>query len=187
MNKLLICVIGLWLIALTYVQFKTEPELSADANATIIAYVHGDSLRSGMDLVKTLTQDLKVNEEKIDSLLMAEAAPLEQEAQELITYANSGSASENDLLVTQERLHEIEMLFQQLQVESQQMQFSYQQIIQDSINTFLSKVLDDFANENNIDMILNWGLSGEGVLFGKEPYNVTGEVLEKLNATDSVE
>ena len=68
MNKLLICVIGLWLIALTYVQFKTEPELSADANATIIAYVHGDSLRSGMDLVKTLTQDLKVNEEKTDNL-----------------------------------------------------------------------------------------------------------------------
>jgi len=42
-------------------------------------------------------------------------------------------------------------------------------------------------NKVIIDVILNWGLSGEGVLFGTEPYNVTSEVLDKLNATDSAE
>ena len=45
MNKVIIGVIGFWLIALTYVQFKPEPNFAADENATIIAYVHGDSLQ----------------------------------------------------------------------------------------------------------------------------------------------
>ena len=192
MNKIIIgysfeIVIAVWLIALTYVQLKPEPKFAADANATIIAYVHGDSLRSGMDLIKTLELDLQVQVEQLDSVLKAEAAPLQQEAQELIAYANSGSASENDILVAQERVYEIEMILQQMQAESQQMMINSEQIMQTTVSTFLSKVLDEFAQENNIDVILNWGLSGEGVLFGTEPYNVTSEVLEKLNATDSAE
>ena len=32
------------------------------------------------------------------------------------------------------------------------------------------------------DMILNWGLSGEGVLYGGEPMDITHEVLDRLNA-----
>ena len=187
MNKVIIGVIGVWLIALTYVQLKPESKFTADANATIIAYVHGDSLRSGMDLIKTLELDLQVQVEQLDSVLKAEAAPLQQEAQELIAYANSGSATENDILVAQERVYEIEMILQQMQAESHQMMINSEQIMQTTVSTFLSKVLDEFAQENNIDVILNWGLSGEGVLFGTEPYNVTSEVLEKLNATDSAE
>ena len=187
MNKVIIGVIGFWLIALTYVQFKPEPKFAADENATIIAYVHGDSLRSGMDLIKALELDLQVQVEQLDSMLKAEAAPLQQEAQELIAYANSGSASENDILVAQERVYKIEMILQQMQAESQQMMINSEQIMQTTVSTFLSKVLDEFAQENNIDVILNWGLSGEGVLFGTEPYNVTSEVLDKLNATDSAE
>ena len=187
MNKVIIGVIGVWLIVLTYVQFKPEPKFASDTNATIIAYVHGDSLRSEMDLIKTLELDLQVQVEQLDSVLKAEAAPLQQEAQELIAYANSGSASENDILVAQERVYEIEMILQQMQAESQQMMINSEQIMQTTVSTFLSKVLDEFAQENNIDVILNWGLSGEGVLFGTEPYNVTSEVLEKLNATDSAE
>ena len=181
MNKVIIGVIGVWLIALSYVQFKPEPKFETDANATIIAYVHGDSLRNGMDLIKTLELDLQVKVEKIDSLFKADAAPLEQEAQELIAYANSGSASENDILVAQERLYEIDMIIQQKELESQQMFINSQQIMETTVSTFLSKVLDEFAQENNIDVIL------DGVLFGKEPYNITSEVLEKLNATDSAE
>ena len=44
--------------------------------------------------------------------------------------------------------------------------------------------MEEYAAENNIDLILNWGLSGEGVLYGTEPYNVTNEVLERLNASE---
>ena len=187
MNKVVIGVIGVWLLALTYVQFKPEPKFAANDNSTIIAYVHGDSLRSGMDLIKTLEVNLQVKVDKLDSLLKADAAPLQQEAQELIAYANSGSASENDILVAQERVYEIELLLQQMQAESQKMVINSEQTMQTTVSTFLSKVLDEFAHENNIDVILNWGLSGEGVLFGTDPYNVTSEVLEKLNATDSTE
>ena len=56
--------------------------------------------------------------------------------------------------------------------------------MQTTVSAFLNKVLSEYAEENNIDLILNWGLSGEGVLYGTEPYNVTAEVLEKLNSTE---
>jgi len=29
---------------------------------------------------------------------------------------------------------------------------------------------------------LNWGLSGEGVLYGSEPWDITTDVLERINS-----
>jgi Skp family chaperone for outer membrane proteins len=46
----------------------------------------------------------------------------------------------------------------------------------------LRRELEAFAKEEGIDMILNWGLSGEGVLYGGEPMDITPQVLDRLNA-----
>ena len=88
MNKAILAVVGVWLIALTYIQLKPTPRFSSDSDAPIIAYVHGDSLHSGMNLISELEATLQANVEEVDSLLKAEATPLQQEAQELIAYAN---------------------------------------------------------------------------------------------------
>ena len=46
----------------------------------------------------------------------------------------------------------------------------------------LRRNLETHAEEEGIDFILNWGLSGEGVLYGKEPWDITSEVLERINS-----
>ena len=33
------------------------------------------------------------------------------------------------------------------------------------------------CEEEGIDFVLNWGLSGEGVLYGTEPWDITSDVL----------
>lgn len=184
MNKAVLAVVGVWLIALTYIQLKPTPRFSSDSDVPIIAYVHGDSLHSGMSLISELEATLQANVEEVDSLLKAEATPLQQEAQELIAYANSGSASDDEIQIAQQRVYEIESILQQMQVKASQNVQYQEQTMQTTVSVFLNKVLSEYAEENNIDMILNWGLSGEGVLYGTEPYNITEEVLEKINATE---
>ena len=184
MNKAVLAVVGVWLIALTYIQLKPSPKFSADSDAPIIAYVHGDSLHSGMNLITELEATLQANVEEVDSLLKAEAMPLQQEAQELIAYANSGSASDDEIQIAQQRVYEIEAILQQMQAEASQNVQYQEQTMQTTVSAFLNKILSEYAEENNIDLILNWGLSGEGVLYGTDPYNVTEEVLEKLNSAE---
>ena len=184
MNKTVLAVVGVWLIVLTYIQLKPTSKFSANSDAPIIAYVHGDSLHSGMDLIKTLEATLQVNVEEVDSLLKAEATPLQQEAQELIAYANSGSATQDEIQIAQNRVYEIEAILQQMQLKASQNVQLQEQTMQTTVSAFLNKVLSEYAEENNIDVILNWGLSGEGVLYGTKPYNVTAEILEKLNSTE---
>lgn len=184
MNKVVIVVIGVWLVAITYLQLKPTPKFSGDLDAPTIAYVHGDSLHSGMDLIRTLEETLAVNVAQIDSLLKAEAAPLQQEAQELIEYANSGVATEDEIQIAQTRVYEIESILQQMQAQAENNVLNQEQIMQETVSAFLTKIMGEFAEENNIDLILNWGLSGEGVLYGTTPYNVTNEILEQLNSTN---
>jgi len=45
----------------------------------------------------------------------------------------------------------------------------------------LKRELETYAQEEGIDMILNWGLSGEGVLYGGTPWDITEDVLDRLN------
>ncbi|MBM71500.1 MAG: hypothetical protein CL847_01775 [Crocinitomicaceae bacterium] len=184
MNKVILTVVGVWLIALSFLLLKPKPKFSSKSVAPIIAYVHGDSLHSGMNLITELEVTLQKNVEQVDSLLKTEAAPLQQEAQELVSYANSGSASEDEIQIAQQRVYEIEAILQQMQAEASKNVQLQEQTMQTTVSAFLNKVLSEYAEENNIDLILNWGLSGEGVLYGTEPYNVTAEVLEKLNSTE---
>ena len=74
MNKIIIgysfeIVIAVWLIALTFLQFKSSPKFSANSEGQNIAYVHGDSLHSGMNLIAKLERTLKESQ-SLSSLLM---------------------------------------------------------------------------------------------------------------------
>ena len=76
MNKAILTIVGVWLIALTFLLLKPEPKFSSNSAAPIIAYVHGDSLHRGMSLITELEVTLQKNVEQVDSLLKTEAAPL---------------------------------------------------------------------------------------------------------------
>ena len=185
MNKELLGLVFVvvWLAGLTFMMFKPSPKLFKTENS-VIRYVQGDSLQTGLNLIKELEATLQQNVQEADSLLKAQAAPLQKEAQELIAYANSGNATLDEMQIAQTRVYELEMVLQQLQAAAEQEVIFQEQTMQTTVAEFLDVKLANYAEENNIDLILNWGLSGEGVLYGTAPLDITAEVLEALNATE---
>ena len=53
--------------------------------------------------------------------------------------------------------------------------------MQATIAEHLTETLRTFSQDQGIDLVLNWGLSGEGVLYGTDSRDITTEVLEALN------
>jgi len=180
MNKAILIVGAVWLAVLTYLTLAPK-SLAESAGAPVVAYVHGDSLQKNMKLIQTLEASLFENVAAMDSLLKAKAEPLQTEAQELIVYANSGNASEEEIAIAQTRVTELESILQQMQAEAENRVLIQEQTMQATVAAFLSKTLEEYSLENDVDLVLNWGLSGEGVLYGAEPYDITEEVLERLN------
>ena len=47
-NIVALVLIGVWLSALTYLQFSPKPVVVSDKEPAVIAYVHGDTIQQGM-------------------------------------------------------------------------------------------------------------------------------------------
>ena len=107
--------IGVWLSVLTYVQLSPEPVVMSDKESAVIAYVHGDTIQQGMLLIQSLEATLREKMTEAESVLKAQALPLQEEAQELINYANSGQASADEIDIASRRVGEIESLLERMQ------------------------------------------------------------------------
>ena len=99
----------------------------------------------------------------------------------------SGSATESDMAAGQQRLMVLEQELQNAQAIEQQSlgrkEADFQQEIADRLSSFLER----YANDNEYDLILNWGFSREGVLYGQAPYDITRDVINQLNAEYAAE
>jgi len=137
-----------------------------------------------MNLIASLEATLRENMYELDSLLQQDSSPLQEEAQELICYANSGNATVSEIEIASNRVNEIEQLLQKLQYEAEQDFTLKESTMQASIAAHLTETLRVFSDEHDIDIVFNWGLSGEGVLYGTEAIDVTQEVLIALNKTN---
>ena len=147
----------------------------------MVAFVHGDSLQQGMAFVKTMQANLQMQMETRERQLQEDALPLQEEAQELLAYANSGQASDDELDIAQRRVMELEEGLRALQWAAEQDMYVAEQNMQAVMAEALRRHLEEHAQEEGIDFILNWGLSGEGVLYGTDPWDITAEVLERIN------
>jgi hypothetical protein len=107
--------------------------------------------------------------------------PLQEEAQELIEYANGPKATNDEVMMAQNRLVEIENALGQMQSQQQTELMQMESTIQSEISVKLSSEVAAFAHESELDMVLNWGRSGEGVLFGQTGFDVTVPLLEFMN------
>ena len=195
-NKVAFVLIGVWLSVLTYLQFSTapvvisdkdsaaiayEPVVISDKGSAVIAYVHGDTIQQGMLLIQNLEATLREKMTEVESVLQAQALPLQEEAQELISYANSGQASSDEIDIASRRVGEIESILERMQYEAEQSFALREKAMQDTIAKHLTGTLRTFSKDQGIDLVLNWGLSGEGVLYGTDSRDITTEVLEALN------
>ena len=82
--------------------------LAAEGGGPVVAFVHGDSLQRGMAFVQTMQANLQMQMEAREKQLQEDALPLQEEAQELLAYANSGQASDDELEIAQRRILELE-------------------------------------------------------------------------------
>ncbi|MDA0903302.1 MAG: OmpH family outer membrane protein [Bacteroidetes bacterium] len=180
-----VAVLVLWLGVLSAGQWggkKSVGQRAADGGHPVVAYVHGDSLQRGLNLLKNLQANLMAQMEERDLQLQQDALPLQEEAQELIDYANSGAATEDELMIADRRVREIENTLRAMQMAAEQDLLVAEQNMQAVIAEALRRHLEAHADDEGIDLILNWGLSGEGVLYGSEPWDITDAVLERINA-----
>lgn len=176
---------AIWLVWLTWLVVGTQPTLADQAESSggpVVAFVHGDSLQEGMAFVQTLKANLEVQIDAREERLQADAAPLQEEAQELLDYAQGGSATPEELDIAQRRIMELEDALRAMQRAAEQDVVVAEQNMKSILAEALRRNLKAHAEEEGIDFILNWGLSGEGVLYGKEPWDITSEVLDRINS-----
>ena len=174
----------LWMSILTWKVLTPNATLSKRAeqnHGLVVAFVHGDSLQRGMQLVQSMKANLQMQLSDREAQLQSDALPLQEEAQELLAYANGGQATDEELNIAQRRILEIENALRQLQNAAEQDMMVAEQNMQAVMAEALRRHLEAHAEAEGIDYILNWGLSGEGVLFGAPGWDITEEVLERIN------
>ena len=152
-----------------------------------IAFVRGDSINLQYQFIIDKEDELislgQVSERKLSRQLKK----AETEYQELVTYLQGGSATESDMAAGQQRLMQLEQELQNAQAIEQQSLGRKEADFQQEIAGRLSSFLERYANDNDYDLILNWGFSREGVLYGQEPYDITRDVINQLNAEYTAE
>jgi len=99
----------------------------------------------------------------------------------LIDYASGAGVAGDEVQMAQNRLYEIEAQLAQIQNEAQSRLVQMENALQVEVSQKLTDEVAIFAKENGIEVVLNWGLSGEGVLYGAPGFDVTEELLEFLN------
>jgi outer membrane protein len=183
--SILIACLGIWLAILTYIQVgDSTPELSAslqEGQAATVAYVHGDSIQANYEFIAERERALFVAVQQAQMAVERMATPLQEEAQELIAYASEPSVAEDEVQIAQSRLYEIEAQLAQIQNESQTRLVQLENQLQSEVAERLSAEVALFAEENELEVVLNWGLSGEGVLYGAPDYDVTNALLDFMN------
>jgi Skp family chaperone for outer membrane proteins len=162
-----------------------------DGSTPVIAFVHGDSIQSNYAYILDREKDLFIALQQAQTAMERQSRPLQQEAQELIEYANGPSATQDEIMMAQNRLMEIENALNQMQNQQQTELMQLESSIQGDIALRLSEEVEAFADESGLDVVLNWGRSGEGVLYGAAAYDVTKGLTDFMNeryvpATDTL-
>ena len=181
---LMICLVG-WLAVLTYMTVNpSQADLSAElkrGDAAIVAYVHGDSIQRNYRFIEAREQSMFTAVQQSQLAVERMARPLQEEAQELIDYASGAGVSGDEVQMAQNRLYEIEAQLAQIQNEAQSRLVQLENALQAEVSEKLTQEVGVFAKENGIEVVLNWGLSGEGVLYGAPGFDVTEALLEFMN------
>lgn len=152
-----------------------------------VAFIRGDSLNFGYAFISDKQDELISSSRQAESKLQRSLQKAEKEYEELMRYVQSGNASEEEMQIAQQRIMELQYDLQRMEQEEQQRLSRQEQVMQNEIVTRLNDYLKKYAQDNDIDLILNWGISGEGVLFGSEPFDITADVLRGLNEAYALE
>ena len=179
----------MWTLVLTLLMQQdrsaVETEVSAElqqGQQAVVAFVHGDSIQANFQFLQELDSALRAEVTEVQRQLQRRMQPLEAEAQELIAFAQGPGATAEEQQMAQNRLMEIEEEVMRMQQREEQSLQEREQAIQKQIADRLAADLEAFCAEQGIDVVVNWGLSGEGVLYGKPAFDVTQPLIAFMNA-----
>ena len=177
--------LALWSSFLTYQFFGSGqvemPESLRKWEKAVVAFIHGDSIQANWEFIADREKAMFIAVQQAQLSMERKSRPLQEEAQELIEYANGPKATNDEVMMAQNRLVEIENALGQMQSQQQTELMQMESTIQSEISVKLSSEVAAFAHESELDMVLNWGRSGEGVLFGQTGFDVTVPLLEFMN------
>ena len=180
-----VVLLALWSGFLTYQVVDTSnaelPEGIRDGKSAVVAFVHGDSIQANYQFIADREKSMFIAVQQAQMSMARQGRPLQEEAQELINYANGPSAAQDEVLMAQNRLVEIENALTQMQNQQQSELIQMEAVIQEEIAVNLTAEVAVFAEESGLDVVLNWGRSGEGVLFGGQAFDVTSALIQFMN------
>lgn len=159
-----------------------SPDNSGDPK---VVFVRVDSLQTGYTELAAELERLEGNFMVAQDNHQKRMASFAQEVQRLQNQAQQGLLTPNKMQSEQQRLGRKE------QEIAQQRDLALASIQEDQLrlnNQFserVKEILDQMMAENDYDYILNEGGSG-GVLLGNDRFDITDQVLAKLNASGAV-
>lgn len=146
-----------------------------------VAFVRGDSIMLNYKFVEDEQNKLIKKAKSSENKLQRRMGEAEKEYQSLVEYANSGSATEKELQITQNRIMELEYELQQMQQEEQQKIARVEMEFQTELYNRISDYLKVYGEENGIDMIFNYEPAGQTLLYSMDAFDVTQDVVAALN------
>ena len=147
-----------------------------------IAFVKMDSLLLNYNVYKKMSEELLSEEEKSRVSLNQKATALQKEIEEFQNKVQHNAfLTQERALSEQDRLLRKQKDLQELGVKMEQELIVKQQKMVEKLNIVIDSVVNKFNEEAGFDFILT-NTGKDNILFGKEKYNITSDVLEILNA-----
>lgn len=143
-----------------------------------VAFIYGDTINDKYQFLQDAQEELDKEQKVIEQRINRKLQKAEQRAMELQKQAAT---------MTQMQVQEAQLELQNLDIEIQQFQeklatdFRKREIeLQEEYTERVNKMLDEYNADGTYDMILNFQPGGN-LLWIDDAYDITNEVLEKLN------
>lgn len=146
-----------------------------------IAYVQADSLIDQFTSFNEKLDALEAKEKEADASLTSRARALEKEFQEAGEKVQRGILTPNQIAQLEQDLGKKQqsLAAEQERIGNQLMQ--QRQTLQSELELTVKAILRQVRDEYGYDYILSYG-PGTGVLMVNEQYDITKEVVDRLNA-----
>lgn len=161
---------------------ETTSETAASSGLNIV-YVRLDSLQSGYAELASELERLQENVQKADENIQGRMSALQKEAQRMQNKVQQGLMTPKNIQAEQQRLGRKEQeIMQQRDLALASIQED-QMRLQQQFGERLKEILENLQEEKGYDYIFNEGGAG-GLLMAKDAFDITDEVLGRLNAAD---
>lgn len=201
MNKVLMSVSALLLIAVAYLFFQVqglksesvqeptdlleqfEDQEQDQVNGSMkIGYVRGDSLMLNYLFVQDEQDALLQKQTASENKLKRALKKAEDKDKQWVDFFNSGSATESDQQLYQEEMMQLQYSLQQSELNEQQKLAKAEMEFQKEFVDRISEYLERYAKENGLDLVFNYERGGMTLLYSVDAFDVTSEVIAGLNA-----